>query len=92
MNLQAFRSIDQHKDLACCTTLSGIRAFSKVDNKPSRRDRSFVHPAAMSRQRRKLGGRAVECGGTQEPRSSVGIPACLTSDIHHDAAYLPADL
>lgn len=49
--------------LLCCTALSFV-LFSEVDKNPSRRDRNFFNPAAMSRQRRKLGGRAVECGGT----------------------------
>lgn len=49
------------------------------------------HPAALSRQRRRLGVGAVEYGSTQL-FFNIGIPACQTSDIHHDAAYLPADL
>ena len=62
---------------------------------PSRRreKEAFFTPQPCSRQRRRFGRRAVwweECSTWL--LSKTGIPACLTSDIHHDAAYLPAHL
>ncbi len=59
--------------------------FSSVDNKatPSRCQRKLFHPAALSRQRRRLKRGAVECGGSQV-HCNDGIPACLT--IRHPSS------